>query len=168
MDTQGKAVQKNQEGGARIWRPFESLRREVERLFDEFDRPFVRSGFDFDSFWRNEPDRLPMPAVDVVEGENAYEISAELPGVDEKNVELRLSNGGLVIKGHKEEEKEEKKKDYYVHERHLGGFERAFHLPDDVDADKVEAKFSEGLLKITLPRKKAVPKPEKKIEVKST
>jgi HSP20 family protein len=111
------------------WRPFASLRREIDRLFEDFDRdfwgvPFRRSAFDIEPFWRRELTWAATPAIDITESDKAYEITAELPGMDEKNVEVKLANGGLTIKGEKQEEKEEKKKDYYLHERHFGSFER--------------------------------------------
>ena len=92
-----------------MWRPFESLRREVERLFDEFDRPFRRSVFDVEPFWRRELSWAATPTVDIAEKDNAFEILAELPGMDEKNVEVKVVDGGLTIRGKKEEEKEEKR-----------------------------------------------------------
>ena len=102
----------------RSWHPFESLRREVDRLFDDFGTglwraPFRRSLFDVEPFWNREFTFGTAPAVDVVEKDKTYEITAELPGMDEKNVEVLFSDGVLTIKGEKQEEKEEKKKDYY-------------------------------------------------------
>lgn len=118
----------------------------MNRLFDEFDRdfwlsPFRRSTFAAEPFWRRELSWSATPAVDINESEKVYEISAELPGLDEKDIEVKLSHGGLMIKGEKREEREEKKKDCYLHERHFGPFERNFRLPDEVDADKIEASF---------------------------
>jgi len=155
------------------WHPFESLRREVERLFDEFDRslwrsPFRRSTFDLEPVWRRELSWSAVPAVDIVEKDNAYEITAELPGMDEKDIEVKITNGGLTIKGEKQEEKEEKKKDYYLHERHFGSFERSFAVPESVDADKIEAHFKKGVLTVTLPKKPEAQKAEKKIQVKAS
>ncbi len=69
------------------------------------------------------------PAVDIVETDDAYEVTADLPGMDEKNLEVKLAKGTLTIKGEKREEKEEKKRDYYLRERHVGSFERRFALP---------------------------------------
>ena len=154
------------------WRPFESLRRELDRMFEDFDRdfwrfPFRRSVFDIEPFWRRELSWGAVPAVDIVEKDNAYEFTAELPGIDEKNIEVKLANGGLTIKGEKQEEKEEKKKDYYLHERHFGAFERCFPVPEGVDADKIEASFKKGILTVTLPKKPEAQKPVKKIEVKA-
>lgn len=156
------------------WRPFESLRREIDRLFDDFDRgswrfPFRRTAFDIEPFWRRETNGWDVaPAVDIVEKDNAYEVTAELPGMDEKNIELKVVDGSLQIKGEKKEEKEEKKKDYYLHERRFGSFERSFAVPDDVDPDKIEATFKKGVLTIIMPKKPEARKPEKKIEVKAS
>jgi HSP20 family protein len=150
--------------------PLETLRREVDRLFDDFDDrvwrfPFRASIFDIEPFWRREMSWSAAPAVDIAETDKAYEITAELPGMDEKNIEVKLVNGGLTIKGEKREEKEEKKKDYYLHERHFGAFERCFRVPEGVEADKVEAQFKKGVLKVTLPKSAAAQKPEKKIAI---
>ena len=108
-----------------------------------------------------------MPAVDIAESEKAYEITAELPGMDEKNIEVKVTDGSLTIKGEKQEEKEEKEKDYYLQERRYGSFERSFELPESVDPDKIEASFKKGVLTVTLPKKAEAQKPAKKIEVKA-
>lgn len=163
-----KTETKGQVAAPQMWRPFESLRREVDRLFEDFDRgswlsPF-RSAFDIEPLkaaWGA------VPAVDFVEKDNAYEVTAELPGLDEKNIEVKLVNGGLTIKGEKQEEKEEKEKGYYLRERHFGSFERSFRIPEGVDPDKIEASFKKGVLKVTLPKKAEAQKPAKKIEVKA-
>ena len=169
-----KAEQKAPERATAMqaWRPFDSLRREVNQLFEDFDRgswmsPFSRSIFDIEPFWRREVAWGTAPSVDIVEKDNAYEVTAELPGMDEKNVEVKLANGGLTIKGEKREEKEEKKKDYYLHERQFGSFERCFAIPEGVETDKIEASFKKGILTVTLPKKPEAQKPEKKIEVKA-
>jgi HSP20 family protein len=154
------------------WRPLESLRREMDRLFEDFDRgfwlsPFRRSVLDVEPFWRGELKGAAAPAVDIVEGENAYEVTAELPGMDEKDIEVKLAGGGLTIKGEKHEEKEEKKKGYYLHERQFGSFERYFTVPDTVDTDKIQAHFKKGVLTVKLPKKPEAVKPEKKTDVKT-
>lgn len=154
------------------WRPFETLRREVEQLFDDFGRnfwraPSRRSLFSFEPLWRREVAWESAPAVDITESEKAYEITAELPGMDEKNIEVKVANGYLIIKGEKQEEKEEKKKDYYLHERQFGSFERSFEVPEGVDADKIEANFKKGVLTVMLPKKPEAQKPAKKIDVKA-
>ena len=157
------------------WRPFESLRREVDRLFDDFNvnpfrmspfrLPFRRPAFDIEPFWAPES-WVAVPAVDLVERENAFEVHADLPGLDEKNIEVKVANGVLTIKGEKEEKKEEKKEDFHMRERRFGSFERALRIPDGVDADKIEAAFKKGVLTVTLPKTAEAQKPVKKIEVK--
>jgi len=152
-----------------VWRPFESLRKEVDRLFEDFGNDFwrrpLRSLAGFERTW---PSRLAaIPPADVSETDKAYEITAELPGLDEKNIEVNVAQGGLTIKGEKKEEKEEKKTDYYLSERRYGSFERYFDLPEGVDADKIEATFKNGVLKVTLPKTAEAQKPAKKIEVKA-
>ena len=102
--------------------PFDSLRREIDRLFDEFHPfgwrlPIVRSMFGFEMPKLGGDAWTVAPAMDLVEKEKEYEISAELPGIDEKNVEIKVANHMLTIKGEKTEEKEEKQKDYYLSER---------------------------------------------------
>ncbi len=154
------------------WRPFENLRREVDRLFEDFDggvwrSPFRRSLFDIEPFRRAEAAFGALPAVDVTETDKAYEITAELPGMDEKNIDVKLANGILTIKGEKQDEKEEKQKDYYMRERSYGSFERSFQVPDGVDGDKIEANFKKGVLTLTLPKSAEAQKAEKKITVKA-
>ena len=149
--------------------PLGSLRREVDRLFEDFDRDSWRAPFrlfERAPLWRRETE-LAVPAVDIVEKDGAYEVTAELPGMDEKDIEVKLANGGLTIKGEKQEEKEEKRKDYHLHERTFGSFERYFTVPDGVDRDKIDASFKKGVLTVTLPKKPEAIKPEKKIEVKA-
>jgi HSP20 family protein len=153
------------------WGPFESLHKEIDRLFDDFRPlgwrwPSKHSAFDLDlpeigAGWKI------TPAFDVTEKEKEYEITAELPGIDEKNVEVKLTNHTLTIKGEKTEEKEEKEKDYYLSERRYGSFHRSFQLPDGVNADKVEASFAKGVLTIKLPKTAEARKAEKKIQVKA-
>jgi HSP20 family protein len=155
-----------------MWRPFGSLRREIDRLFDDFEggiwnAPFRRSIFDIEPLFRGQAEWPAAPAVDVTEKEKAYEIAAELPGMAEKDIEVTLANGTLTIKGEQQEEKEEKKKDYYVQERRFGSFERRFEVPDGVDANKIEASFEKGVLKVTLPKTAQAPQATKKIAVKA-
>jgi HSP20 family protein len=154
------------------WLPFESLRREIDRLFEDFDRdfwrlPFRRSIFDIEPFWRRELAWGAAPTVDIVEKHDSYEVAAELPGMDDKNIEVKLVNGVLTIRGEKQEGREEKKEEYHIHERRFGSFERRFAVPEGVDTNKIEASFRKGLLMVRLPKKPEAIKPEKKIEVKA-
>jgi HSP20 family protein len=154
------------------WHPLETLREDIDSLLEDFGRgywqplrqslyaggPLVRRELSWDSR---------TPAVDVVESEKGYEITAELPGMDEKNVEVKVANDCLTIRGEKQEEKEEKKKDYYLHERKFGAFERNFGVPEGVDVTKIEAVFKKGVLTVTLPKTPEAQKPAKKIDVKA-
>jgi HSP20 family protein len=153
------------------WEPFESLRREVDRMIDDFGRGFgawrpfgqsmLRPSWGFEETWGK------APAVDVCERDKEYEITAELPGIDANNVEVKVSDGVLTIKGEKEEQKEEKQKDYHISERRFGSFQRSFKLPEGTDEDKIQANFEKGLLTVTLPKSAEAQKPEKKIEIAS-
>ncbi len=157
---------------AQAWHPLGNLRRDIDRLFEDFGSdfwraPFRRSAFDVAPFWRRDWAIAATPAVDIVEKDNAYEMTADLPGFDEKNIDVNVANGTLTIKGEKKEEKEEKKKDYYLQERHFGSFRRSFHVPEGVDANKIEAQFKKGVLTVTMPKTAEAQKPAKKIEVKA-
>ena len=164
-------IEKMPSSTLQAWRPFDSLRRDVDRLFDDFSggmwrSPFGRSFFDLEPFRRSEG-TFGVPAVDVTQTDKGYEITAELPGMAEKDIDVKLANGVLTIRGEKRDEKEEKNKDYYVRERSFGSFERSFQLPEDVDADKINASFNKGVLTIMVPRSAQAQRAEKKIEVKA-
>lgn len=153
------------------WTSLEGLRREVDRLFDDF-RPFGwhlpmrRHGFEMEMPFATRGFAVD-PAFDVVEKDREYEITAELPGIDEKNVDIRLANQLLTVRGEKSEEKEEKEKDYYLSERRYGSFQRSFQVPDGIDADGIEAAFAKGVLTIRLPKSADAKRAEKKISVKA-
>ena len=149
-----------------MWHPFLSLRREMDRLFDDFDRNFWLTPFRR-PLWSIEPWWPAYPAVDLTETDKAFEITAELPGLDEKDVEVKLANGGVTITGSKTEEKEEKNKNYHLQERRAGSFQRYFSVPEGVDAEKIEAAFKKGVLTVTMPKKAQAQKAEKKIEIKA-
>lgn len=147
------------------------LREQINHLFDAFESPWTHP---FGRFLETGPDwklRLPvgpaMPATDVVEHEKEFRITAELPGMEEKDIEIAVSRDMLTLKGEKREEKEEKKKDYYMSERSYGSFQRSFRLPDGVDRDKIDAKYEKGVLTITLPKTTEAQKQERKIPIKA-
>jgi HSP20 family protein len=135
------------------WRPFESLRNQVDRLFRDFETGFQSPVYrDVDNFWRRDAAFSVTPALDIVEKDNVFEITAELPGLDAKNIELTLNDDVLTIKGEKKEEKEEKTKDRYVSERRYGSFRRSVQLPSSIEAANIEANYKSGILAITLPK----------------
>lgn len=152
------------------WQPLRALQSEIDRVFDDFARGFPVGGrfLDFGPWRRRGLDLdLLSPAVDMVEKDDAYRVTAELPGMDEKNIEVKVTDDMLTIKGEKKEEKEEKDKNYHMSERRYGSFQRTFELPAGVDQNKIEATFKKGVLTVTLPKSPEAQKKEKKIEVKA-
>ena len=148
-----------------VWNSF---RGEMDRLFDRFGFPSLRRMFDIEPSWRSaSPFNFSAPAIDMSEDEKVYKISAELPGIDAKDIDVSVSGDTLVLRGEKRQAKEEKDKNYHFSERAYGSFQRSFQLPSTVDRDKVAADFSKGVLTITLPKTAEAQKPQKKIEVKS-
>jgi HSP20 family protein len=141
------------------WRPFggelSSLRREMDDLWNRFfgETPLARRLTE--EWW---------PSVDVSESKDTFIIKAELPGLDAKDVEVSVSGNVLTLKGEKKKEEEEKDEHHYRAERYYGSFQRSFQLPANVKADKVEAAFEKGVLKVTLPKVEEAKK--KQIEVK--
>lgn len=142
--------------------PITSLRREMDRLFDDF----LGGSFFTPTRWA-----LPelqgdlTPEIDVKENGKEMVLTAELPGMDEKDIELSVSDGVLTLKGEKKMEKREEKDDYRVMERRYGSFQRSFSLPDSVNQDAIKANFDKGVLKVTMPKKAEAKKAEKKIKI---
>lgn len=161
-------------GGLRRWeeeeRPYQTFRREMEMLHREMDRLF-------DDFWRGagRPSFVPeawgfgevSPRVDETEDDNAYHVAVELPGMEEKDVEITLSDGLLTIRGEKKQEEEETGKDFYRRERAFGAFRRTLPIPGEVDESKIEASFKKGVLTIDLPKTEEAQKKIKHIHVKA-
>lgn len=148
--------------------PIVGLRDEIDQVFSNFMRGWPRMDWMADF----EPFRLSgaaqAPSVDVSETDRSYEIKAELPGVDGKDIELTLKDNVLSLKAEKKSERDEKGKDYHLSERRYGVFQRAFQLPDNVDADTISTAFSKGVLTITLPKTEKVSPSTRRIEVKTT
>ena len=111
-----------------------------------------------------------MPAVGVVDNQKEVLVRAELPGLDEKAIDVRLSDDMLIIRGEKKDEHEEGEEDcsYYISERRYGTFERTIRVPHGIDADRVEASLSKGVLTVTLPKTREAQDRSKKIDVKGT
>ncbi len=147
------------------WHPLETLRRQINSMFN--DLPIRRAAHEFEPFERFFSGLPAAPAVEIVEKEKEFAIAAELPGLDEKNVEVKLANGTLTISGEKKDEREQKEKDYYFSERRYGSFKRSFRVPEGVDVEKIEASFAKGVLTIHLPKTAEAQKPEKKIDIKT-
>ena len=124
-----------------------------ERLFEDFELPSL---FEEKEAW--------VPAFDVIENEKEYIVTAEVPGIDPKDIDITVSNGILTIRGEKKREEENKGENYYYMERQYGTFQRSFRLPDEIKADEVDATYKNGVLKLILP--KAHTSNVKKIEIK--
>ena len=144
--------------------PFASLQREMNRLFDDFFGGTQWSPWT--TFERGNVEAF-TPRVDVSESDKEIKISAELPGMDENDIDVSLTRDTLTIKGEKKEDKEDKGKDYYRVERSYGLFTRSIPLPVDVNTDKVEATFKKGILYVTLPKAVSAIQKTKKVPVKS-
>ena len=149
------------------WRPFDTLRNQVDRLFRDFENGFLQTPFyrDIDNLFRRDAGFSVSPAIDIAEKDKAFEVTAELPGLDAKDIDLQLSDGVLTIKGEKTEEKEERSKDRYVSERRYGSFRRSLQVPASVDADKIEASYKSGVLTVTLPKSAEAQKTQKTIPI---
>jgi HSP20 family protein len=173
MTEQGKvSVKADETAGATsaVRRPLEALRREVGRLFDEVGSEFWRHPFRRsvmgEPMFRRELTTGKAPAVDIVEKDDAYEVTADVPGFDNKSVEVQVLNGSLWIKGERKSQRQERQKDYYLSEREFGSFQRCFRLPDGIDTDKIEATLKKGVLTVTLPKTAEAQKAAKNIEIK--
>ena len=142
------------------WRPFGELspfRKEMDRLWNRFlgETPFART---FTEMW--------SPSVDISETKDDFVVKAELPGLEAKDVNVSISGDVLTIKGEKKAEEEEKDEHYHCVERYAGSFQRVFQLPSGVKADKIEANFDKGVLKVTLPKVEEAKKKEIEVKVK--
>jgi HSP20 family protein len=134
--------------------PFTFLQQEIDRLFEGFSRGFPAF---------SAPATL--PSMDVSETDKVIEITAELPGLDKKDVVLNIADNVLTIRGEKKSEREEKEKNYHLIERSFGSFSRAVELPSSVKPEDISAQMANGVLKITV--QKPAPKQAKQIEIKT-
>jgi|WetSurSiteA1Bulk_404760.scaffolds.fasta_scaffold55235_2 HSP20 family protein len=142
------------------WNPFLVLRSEMDKVFDNFFR-----GFEVEPF--GKVPGVFQPKVNVTDGEKEITVSVEIPGMDEKDIELSLTKDALTIKGEKKEEKEEKGKNYHRMECSYGSFNRTLPLPVEINADKAEAAYKKGVLTIVLPKTEKAVKETKKIPIKA-
>lgn len=161
-------------GGLRRWEPdegpFGAFRRQMENLHREMDRLFEdmtvepQRSSNMPWAWGRE---LAMPNIDETEDDKAFYVSIELPGMDEKDVDVTLSGRLLTIRGEKKEDEKEEGKDYYRRERRFGSFRRTLELPAEVDESKIDASFRKGVLRIELPKTKEAQAKIKHIDVKA-
>jgi HSP20 family protein len=150
--------------------PLVNMHREMDRMFDNMLRQFNTGLPSFD--WERGPlsrfsGSILKPSVDIKEDKKNYTITVEVPGVNEEDVRLELQNNNLVIQGEKKSEEKQEEETYHSIERTYGSFKRILTLPEDCDQENIEAKFKDGVLSITIPRKE-ISKPEgsKVIDIK--
>ncbi len=134
--------------------PFVTLHREMNRLFDD-----VFNRFDVPSLGRN----IPWPSIEVVSSENEVRVSAELPGTDEKDIEVLLDDDVITIRGEKKAESEDKERRFS--ERYYGRFERVIQLPFAIEEGKAEASFDNGVLMLTLSKSPKAQERTKRIPI---
>lgn len=130
------------------WDPFRdmsTLREKMNRLFEDAFTGRAEDKEIVSSSW--------APAVDIYENENELVLTAEIPGIDEKDIEIKIEDNTLTLKGERKFEKETKEENYHRIERSYGSFFRAFTLPHSIDTDKVQAVHENGVLKITMPKR---------------
>ena len=148
---------------SRFQDPFQSFRTEMDRLFDSFlggmpSLTSLRQGF--------PSTQVITPTLDVKENEKEIVVKADLPGMDEKDINLTVHNGVLSLRGEKKSEHTDERDNYHVMERSYGSFQRSIRLPDTIDEDKAEARFDKGVLTITLPKRPESVSAQKKIQIK--
>lgn len=146
------------------WDPFKELvdfRRRMDRLFHEVSGSLLRSEWEEPTLLRDW-----VPAVDVYEDADKFQIQAELPGMDMKDIEVQVEGNTLTLRGERKLEHEDKRENYHRVERVYGAFQRSFSLPSTVDVDKIEATYDRGVLTITLPKKEETRPKSIQIQVK--
>ncbi len=140
---------------------YSDMERMMNEMFDEYLPIFQKErsmGYDLDFI---------TPKINISETENEYKMSAEMPGVKENDIDLRIDKGILTLKAEKKEEKEEKDERYHRLESYYGTFQRSIALPEDIKEDSIEAKFKNGILNIIIKKSKESKPDVKKIAVKS-
>ncbi len=143
--------------------PFVSFRREVDRMFDEFFNGFGGRGLrPMTTGWQGV-----TPTIDVAENEKEVVVTAELPGLDEKDFEVTLTGDVLTVKGEKKAEHEQKDGNAYYAERRYGAFARSVRLPFEVKDEQVDAKYDKGVLTVRVPKPAEVQKAVRRIEIKA-
>jgi HSP20 family protein len=144
-----------------VFDPLVTFRREVDRIFDDF----------FNGFGGIRPTSASfqgvVPVVDVEETDGQIVVTAEVPGLDEKDFEVTVSGGVLTIKGEKKAEHEQKGRNGYYMERRFGSFCRSVDLPYEVKDEDVEARYDKGVLTIRIPKPEGLQKSVRRIEVKA-
>lgn len=146
--------------------PFVSLHREIDRIFENFSRGFLDFPMFSKGMFTQQAEGDFIPSADVTEDEKNIRVTMELPGMDENDVHVSLTQNELVVRGEKLTEHEDKGKEKTRSERLYGSFYRSVPLPDTIDGNKADASFKKGVLIITIPKKEQAQKQTKTIPVR--
>ncbi len=152
------------------WGALTPLRKEIDRLIDEFGAGFWHAplGQRRPQMFSLGGDWAMSPAMEIADCEGEYRVTAEVPGMGSGDLEIKLANNTLTIRGEKSEERKDEKSDYLLSERRYGSFRRSMPLPIGVDAEKISASFANGVLTVTLPKTAEMRETERKIDIKSS
>ncbi|MCB1143292.1 MAG: Hsp20/alpha crystallin family protein [Leptospiraceae bacterium] len=142
--------------------PFYELHRDMNQLFQSFFQDWNIS----DPYSETSMGRF-APRINVSETDKEIRIEAELPGIDEKEIDVQLKDDVLIIKGEKKSEQKEERENYYVMESSYGSFYRSIQLPDEIDKNKIDAHFKNGIMKITIPKLETASNSQKKIPIRT-
>jgi HSP20 family protein len=143
--------------------PLMRLHNEIDQIFDQFFHGFPLSPLRGPQEWSKGG--VLTPQLNIAENKNAYIITVDVPGVEEKDIELTVQEGTLIIRGEKQTEKEDENKQYHRVERSFGSFQRILSLPSDSDEDKIEAKFKNGVLTVTVTKNTTMTSSGRKIAI---
>lgn len=146
--------------------PLAGLHREMDRVFDTAFENFGLPSLKDSNFFSGRLSQY-QPKIDVSGDKNRYEISLDVPGLSEKDLDIDVSGDVLTIRGHKEDKHEEKDKHYYRMERRYGSFQRTLALPSDAVGSEIEAKLENGVLALSVPRRETIDDNRRRIEIKS-
>lgn len=149
-------------------RPLRDFHREINRLFDQTFQDFGFSSFNMNRPFLPSAGNMLKPMTDLTANDKEYTVTVEVPGAEKDDIKIEVANNIMTIRGEKKQKKEEKNKDYYRQERFYGSFQRVLSLPKDADQEDIKATFKQGVLTVTMPRKK-MPKPDvKEIKIHSS
>lgn len=148
--------------------PLQDFHREINRLFDQTFRNFGFSSFDINRPFLPSVGNMLRPMTDLSANDKEYTVTVEVPGAEKDDIKIEVANNIMTIRGEKKQKKEEKEKDYYRQERFYGSFQRVFSLPKDADQTDIKATFKQGVLTVTMPRKKMPKSDVKEIEIHSS
>lgn len=153
------SVRRRRNGGS-FFAPFGELQREINEAFED-----VWKGFDVTPSKGERRLVDIVPTTDVAETDSEIVVTVELPGIDEKDVDVTVSENRLTIKGEKKTDREEKDKSFHMMERSYGAFQRSLALPEEADTNKADAKFDKGVLTVSIPKTEKAKEAVKKVAI---